>query len=40
VTTYAVKVCEYDTKNFYVGNKAGIDWSRIDFLSFGERWRD
>ena len=40
VTTYAVKVCEYDNKNYYVGNKKGIDWSQIDFLSFGERWRD
>ncbi len=40
VTTYAVKVCEYDNKNFYVGNKKGIDWSQIDFLSFGEKWRD
>ena len=39
VTTYALKVCEYDNKNFFVGNKCGIDWSQIDFLSFSERWR-
>ncbi len=35
VTTYAIKVVEYDNKNYYVGNKAGIDWTTIDFESYG-----
>jgi len=34
VTTYALKVVEYDNKNAYVGNKKGIDWTETDWSKF------
>ena len=37
VTTYAVKVAEFDNKVYY-DTKCGIDWAKIDFDSYGENW--
>ncbi len=37
VTSYAVKVAEFDNKIYY-DTKCGIDWAKIDFNSYGSHW--
>ena len=38
VTTYCLKVVEFDNKNPYVGNKKGIDWSETNWSKFPEHY--
>ena len=38
ITTFALKVVEFDNKNAYVGNKMGIDWSEIDWSKYPENF--
>ena len=38
ITTFALKVVEFDNKNAYVGNKMGIDWTETDWSKYPQHY--